>query len=248
MKGKESLRAFGDDLIARLPDRVKCTCPGYHSSDVWHILMPRFANELLGLHREHGMLSPDGSCIGASTFEYCWITFYHPDGTSKNKETRPNTVIVDDTLRKLDIMGGDIVGRYRFTEMHECCHHLMVRAGFSPKEPVKYRYVGGKETPEEREADYLAAYLLMPDCVLTAAMRERNYEPFVSYEGFLPLAHKKEIHRMARELQVSDTALNKRLDDAGWFEYRSIYEFHDPDRPGFDPLKQRRRRYDRQGV
>ena len=236
MRGNESLRALGDDIIRSIPRDMRQPCKGIRTRDAWTVYMPQFTQRFVGLYRQGGKLSPDESCIGASTFEYCWVNFYDKEGNRKPGEVRTNTVIIDDSLYQPERLGGEVNGRGRFTEMHECCHHLMVKAGFQKAEPVKYRIVN-EETKEEKETDYLAAYLLMPDSVLTAMMMELNRDTFISYEGFIPEAQRKIIHRMALALKVSDTALNKRLDDAGFFDYRSIYEFYDPDNPNFDPVR-----------
>ena len=237
MTNKESIEALAEEVLRSIPTDMKRPCEGYHNSDIWTLHVPQFTKYYMNLNREDGTLSIDGKIIGASTFEYCWITFYDRQGNPKNQEVRPNTVIVDSDLLKVRF-DGEHPGRYRFTEMHECCHHLMVRTGFAHKEPVKFRYVGNVDSREERETDYLAALLLMPESVLTAMMlKERGWEPFISYEGEIPLAQQKSILRMAHELKVSPTALNKRLDDEEWFEYRPIYEFRDPDRPGYNPLE-----------
>ena len=232
----EALQFLARDVLKNVPTDMKRGCGGYRDRDIWTIHVPQFSKYFLGLNREDAKLSKDGTIIGASTFEYCWITYFNREGKPKRSEVRPNTVIVDSDIYKVGF-NGEQPGRYRFTEMHECCHHLMVRSGFSQKEPVKFRYVGKVDSREEIETDYLAAQILMPSCVLTAVMRELNYDPFISYEGFIPLGQQKQLQKMAQELKVSSTALNKRLDEEGWFEYRSIYEFQDPDRPGYDPLK-----------
>ena len=237
MTTQESLKILAQEVIHNIPRDMKRPCEGYHDRDIWTLHVPHFTKYYMNLNREDGTLSNDGSIIGASTFEYCWITYYDRQGNPKRQEVRPNTVIVDSDLLKVRF-DGEFLGRYRFTEMHECCHHLMVRTGFAHKEPVKFRYVGNVDSREERETDYLAALLLMPSSVLTAMMmQERGWEPFISYEGEIPLAHQKTILRMARKLKVSSMALNKRLDEEGWFEYRPIYEFYDPNRPGYNPLE-----------
>lgn len=249
MIDKESLRTLGNNILRSVPEEIMLPCEGYRDKEIWALHVPQFSKYFLNLNREDGTLSPDGSCIGASVFEYCWITFYNRNGEPRNREVRPHTVIVDSDLYRKAPRGAP--GRYRFTEMHECCHHIMVRAGFSTAEPVKYRYVGIPDSREEQEADWLAAYLLMPDSVLTAIMRERDWEPFISYEGFLPLQQQRMLQKMSRGLRVSATALNRRLEDAGWFEYRPVYEFFDPDRPNFDPLRRTARydgTYDRRGT
>ena len=236
MTDKEALKILAREILGEIPTDMKRPCEGYRDKDIWTLHVPQFSKYFLKLNREDGTLSKDGTIIGASTFEYCWITFFDRNGKPKNREVRPNTVIVDSDILKIGF-DGEHPGRYRFTEMHECCHHLMVRSGFSKEEPVKFRYVGNVDSREEKETDYLAAQILMPSSVLTAMMRERGYEPFVSYEGFIPLAQKKQLWKMAQELKVSSMALNKRLDEDEWFEYRSIYDFHDPDCPTFDPVK-----------
>ena len=104
-------------------------------------------------------------------------------------------------------------------------------------DPVLYRKTDRAESREERMADYLAAYLLMPDSVLIAMMKSRDYRPLVSYEDVMPRADERFFTNMTRSLQVSSSALARRLRDAGFWEDRSIYEYEDPERPwGFDPI------------
>lgn len=103
-----------------------------------------------------------------------------------------------------------------------------------------YRTIHEPTLPDERLADQLAAYLLMPDSTLLSMMRMRDYKPYVCYENVMPVHETKEIQQMANILQVSYTALQKRLHSAGLLEYRPIYEYKDPHRGGtFDPIGRR---------
>lgn len=103
-----------------------------------------------------------------------------------------------------------------------------------------YRRAWGPPEKDERLADQLAAYLLMPDSTLLTMMRMRDYKPFVCYENVMPVNELETIKQMANILQVSNSALQKRLHNAGLLEYRPIYEYKDPHRGGsYDPIGRR---------
>lgn len=238
MTTKEYLKIIGEDILRHCPEQLKTpvTWPG--TREAYRLDVQGFTTDYLKLHRTEATLSLDGSIIGASVFTYFQtVTIYTLDREEYIITPLPDTVIIDPST-KWQRDGVLHPGRYRFTEMHEDSHHILYRAGLFHPEPVEYRCTGGPDSPAEQEADGLAACLLMPDPVLLAMLRHRDYAPIPCYEGTYTVRDGKLLCAMERQLGVSHSALVRRLADAGLLEERSIYEFYDPDLPpGQDPLE-----------
>ena len=237
MTTKESLKIIGEDILKQCPDTVRRITGWPGTREVYLMDPEAFSTQVLHLHRKVMRLSTDGSIIGAAVFEHNQtVTTYTVDGEMMISRPLNNTIYIDRYACMLqDLPVPD--SRFRFTEMHEACHHILVRMGFMESQPVMYRKTNRAESREERMADYLAAYLLMQDSVLIAMMKSRDYRPLVSYEDVMPRADERFFTNMTRSLQVSSSALARRLRDAGFWEDRSIYEYEDPERPwGFDPI------------
>ena len=237
MNDQEFVKSIGEDILRTCPDYCKTI---FNRDGAFYLEVEAFALRYLHLFLKYHMLSLDGSVIGAAVFQpQARITIYDT-GEPKYIFPPQNTVIVDTKLWLAKDSFGSGKGRYRFTMMHEISHQLLARLGFAHPEPVMYRTIHEPTLPDERLADQLAAYLLMPDSTLLSMMRMRDYKPYVCYENVMPVHETKEIQQMANILQVSYTALQKRLHSAGLLEYRPIYEYKDPHRGGtFDPIGRR---------
>lgn len=237
MTTKESLKVIGEELLRNCPETVRRPVGGPWGRDVFCMDTEAFTRDYLHLNRKVARLSTDGSIIGAAVFDhYQNVPVYTMAGEVFMITPMSNTVIIDHVACTQQLLPVP-ESRFRFTEMHEDCHHILARMGYMEPQPVMYRKTDREESREERMADYLAAYLLMPDSVLIAMMQNRNYEPLRAYEDLMTVSDSMFFDNMARALQVSGAALTRRLRDAGFWEDRSIYEFHDPERhPSFDPI------------
>lgn len=236
MNDQEFVKSIGEDILLTCPDYCKTI---FNRDGAFYLDAEQFALRYLRLYMSEYLLSLDGSIIGAAIFEdQARVTIYDND-KPRNIFPMANTIIIDKELWQTRNSRGSGKGRYRFTLMHEVSHQLLTRLGFAHPEPVMYRTVHEPTLPDERLADQLAAYLLMPDSTLLSMMRLRDYKPYICYENVMPTHEIKEIQQMANILQVSYTALQKRLHSAGLLEYRPIYEYKDPHRGYFDPIGRR---------
>jgi hypothetical protein len=158
----------------------------------------RFLEFYLGLNVEFKRLSYNSVILGMTAFN---AGIVHTIDESTNRITpilvEAGTVIIEPSL-----MNGRNLARRRFTYMHEGSHWLLHRKAFSTGNPFgsagKYdnQYLAAKEgridycraqterndlERMERQADFLAAALLMPLPTLRMAFRE-----FFNYVGERP--------------------------------------------------------------
>ena len=236
MNDQEFVKSIGEEILRTCPDYCKTI---FNRDGAFYLELEPFTLKYLHLMMKEHTLSLDGSIIGAAVFQPLARITVYDGGEMKYIFPPDNTVIVDAGLCHTKNSYGSGKGRYRFTLMHEVSHQLLARLGFAHPEPVMYRTIHEPTLPDERLADQLAAYLLMPDSTLLSMMRMRDYKPYICYENVMPVHETKEIHQMANILQVSYTALQKRLHSAGLLEYRPIYEYNDPHRGYFDPIGRR---------
>ena len=236
MNDQEFVKSIGEDILLTCPDYCKTI---FNRDGAFFLYAEQFALRYLILYISEYLLSFAVCIIGVAIFEdQARVTIYDND-KPRNIFPMANTIIIDKELWQTRNSHGSGKGRYRFTLMHEVSHQLLTRLGFAHPEPVMYRTVHEPTLPDERLADQLAAYLLMPDSTLLSMMRLRDYKPYICYENVIPTHEIKEIQQMANILQVSYTALQKRLHSAGLLEYRPIYEYKDPHRGYFDPIGRR---------
>ena len=237
MNDQEFVKSIGEDILRACPDYCKTI---FCRDGAFYLDVEPFALRYLQLMMKEHALSLDGSIIGAAVFQPLARVTVYDTGEPTYIFPPNNTVIVDAALWRTRESYGSGRGRYRFTLMHEVSHQLLARLGFAHPEPVMYRTIHEPTLPDERLADQLAAYLLMPDSTLLSMMRLRDYKPYICYENVLPVHEIREIQQMANVLQVSYTALQRRLHSAGLLEYRPIYEYKDPHCGGsFDPIGRR---------
>lgn len=237
MTDREFVKSIGEDILRSCPDYCKAI---FNRDGAFYLDVEQFAVRYLKLYMSSFVLSMDGSVLGAAIFkdQVCVTTYGR--GAPRDIYPLANTVIVDQKLYQTRKDFGSGKGRYRFTLMHEASHQLLTRLGFTHPDPVMYRTIWEPSSPDERLADQLAAYLLMPDSTLLSMMRLRDYKPFICYEEVFPTLEAEEIKQMANVLQVSVSALQKRLHNAGLLEYRPIYEYEDPYNMGrYDPIGRR---------
>ena len=125
-------------------------------------------------------------------------------------------------------------GRRRFTIAHEAAHYICERSMdaailkclFNSEEEYTREYLRDLFGLEEGQIDRLAAALLMPGYILRYNLRMIFYKNCIPVYGehVLDLEDKLLIKRMAKVMDVSDTAMMIRLKDEGLFERRSISE------------------------
>jgi Zn-dependent peptidase ImmA (M78 family) len=180
-------------------------------------------------------LSDDGSLLGVTTYvdaevelkRYCSCeTLYVPK----------NTVLLDESL-----YGSDAVpGRLRYTMAHECAHHILwrdepderkrsMRTHSMRTSVYRGRRGNSEDVQTERQADALAAALLMPP-ELVGRLTERfaRGRRFVSYDGKLNRADRLALTHISGTLGVSRTALIIRLRQLGYLKDMPRSEYHDP--------------------
>lgn len=112
----------------------------------------------LGLSIQSTNLSTDDSIHGVTVFEDCRIPVY-------NAKTRcyeyifvdSGTILIDSKL-----FAENRINRLRFTLAHELAHWLVHQENFKNKEGLAYKTSNNTNSAIEREADQLAAALLMP--------------------------------------------------------------------------------------
>lgn len=135
--------------------------------------------DLLGLRVEYHRLSADLSILGLTTFEKMEIQFFDSDSSQDNFcFLDGRTVFVESQLKDDPRQ----IGRYRFTLMHEGCHHILNRLfpfsyGINNPERNKLHFYRTCDEQRQQITDWeewqtntLAAAILMPEDLIDRAM------------------------------------------------------------------------------
>ena len=143
------------------------------------------------------------------------------------------TVVVDKYLLK-----SDESGRRRFTLAHEAAHEILDRLApdeekgsfrndFDPEIDYTIRELRQMFSLNERQADRLAAAILMPRFQIEKALKKyRGGVPVRCYGSeIIPQEDKTSIQKMADALGVSYSAMLIQLRDLNMIEYRPVEEY-----------------------
>lgn len=186
------------------------------------LMIDRFAKDYLGLTVEFSKLSNDGSICGLTAYT---DTEYTADG--KVLPLRQNEVILDESFLKPDMVG-KLCEKRRFTLAHECAHQILFRYGsdsekqsfrkmYSERRTYSLRDLKNKEDWNERQANILAAAIMMPRKEINFAMQKyANGRKLISYDGWFGTKDYKIICEIAETLGVSKKALIIRLYNLGY--------------------------------
>ena len=205
--GREAVKAeqIGREELERLALRVYrayLTLPGAAADRVEPELLAR---ELLGLRVEYRRLSADGSVLGLTAAgpvgvpvaEGSGFVYYYLDG---------RTILLDRSL----LSPWANMGRRRFTLMHEVSHQLLARR--TGRREAARLLRGGEDGPGERQANALAAALLMPEPLLRRSLAFYGLTglPAVPDRRLDPEAWRR-CAALAEDLGVSRKALSLRM-------------------------------------
>ena len=129
-------------------------------------------------------------------------------------------------------------GRRRFTLAHEAAHYILERIQVSSRVARFHTEYDSQRTYTrdelakmfaaiEWQADVMAASLLMPEFIVKRTVRRCAKADYIKIYGDNTLAAKDKliISTMAKQLEVSHTALFIRLKNLGIFEYHDISEY-----------------------
>ena len=140
------------------------------------------------------------------------------------------TIVIDSRLHKESESG-----KCRFTIAHEVAHHIIDRHNpvpqfqrtFDAERSYTLEEMRQQFNMTEMQADKLAACLLMPSFVVTAALKDYNHGNKVRIFGDQVLAPEERttINKMAAQIGVSYTALMIRLKQFNLLEYHSLDEY-----------------------
>ncbi len=204
----EALDVYGEAVLRdAAPDALKAPRP---------VDAPWFLEFYLGLDVVYKRVSYDRKILGMTAFNSGYVQIRDElTGRAEPLLVKAGTVIVEPALT-----APRNASRLRFTLMHEGVHWMIHRAAFSDKNPCgsigKYenQYLAAKEgridysrsqlersenERAERQADFLAAAILMPKATLRMAYRD-----FFAYYGEKP-------RRVVRGAGVADDCYAKLL-------------------------------------
>jgi len=229
MNEREFILRIGEDLLRHCPDRYQVPVRKHEGRDTFRLDVEGYVTDCLKLQRRELRLSSDGSILGAAVFRPLTPVTVYENGSSRQIFPSSDVVITDPALQTRGMRGSEC-GRYRFTLLQMAMYQVLGKAGLITPKDMMVRHATGPDSGEERLAASLAATLLMPDSVLLAMTRSRDYAPFVFYEDRIPPETEREIQRIAWDLQVSERALRRRLRETGLLESRSRWEYPESSR------------------
>ena len=221
----DQLEAFADELNKRYnPKRLIAA----EQVDVFDIV------DMLGARLAFDYLTPDRSCLGATTFKDGSLWIWPGDPYTKGmlpekKFYRARTIIIDTDLDSSKTEQDRFIENH--TVMHECFHFDKHQASF--KHNGAHLTKAGalnysQQTYDrksaiykiERQADYAAAAFLMP----RQAVKNTFYEIFHARPGDPPspfgYSTKPKIKEMGRLFGVNQTPMEFRLKDLGLLSKR----------------------------
>jgi Zn-dependent peptidase ImmA (M78 family) len=175
-------------------------------------------------------LSDDGGVLG--------VTTYMDAEVELKRYCRRETLRVPRNMALLDERLYDIRdrGRRRYTLAHECAHQILWRDEPDARRrsmrthsmrTTRRRY--GQDVLEERQADAMAAALLMPPVFVGRLMnRFARGRRLISYGGRFNMPDKLALALVKASLGVSQAALVIRLRQLGYLYDLPIDDYSDP--------------------
>jgi len=111
-----------------------------------------------GLNIEYVCLRKNGTVLGQTVFENCFVPFYDTDNEQYSiMEVQPGTILID-----ISLIENENSGRLRFTLAHELAHWLIHQKIFEDSQQSAAKIDGNIDSQTEWQADTLAALILMP--------------------------------------------------------------------------------------
>lgn len=165
-------------------------------------------------------LSDDGSLLGLTAYEPCFAKVYDDAGSPMLFALDGRTLLIEKELDKQR----SLRGRRNFTVMHEAAHLLLGRlypgrynAGGSRMPAYRGAPSSARYSPEEYQADRLAAAMLMPEKLVRRNMYLAGLPPVVAlldrvvcpdvYRRFLEVAAMMECSASALALRMQRLGL-----------------------------------------
>lgn len=178
---------------------------------------------LLGLRVDYRHLSPDGDCLGLTSF--CDIGVEVFSGDSDHAEERyymldGKTILIEEALMR----EGSNVGRRNYTVSHEGCHHILKMlfprdyGAQTRSRTVHVCWRGGHPAQdwEEWQVETLAGIILMPpECVERCMKRYGIGPPMRLLNRVFAPSDYGRFEAMAEYMGVSKTALSIRMAQLG---------------------------------
>jgi len=111
-----------------------------------------------GLNIEYVCLRKNGTVLGQTVFENCFVPFYDTDNMQYSiMEVAPGTILVD-----ISLLEDANRCRLRFTLAHELAHWLIHQKVYENSQQSAAKVDGNIDSQTEWQADTLAALILMP--------------------------------------------------------------------------------------
>ena len=198
-----------------------------------------FAALYLSLDVRYAPLSRSGDVWGLTAYA---DTVYIPEGCTEERalELRAGDVLLDDSFQD-PCREKPLSDRRRFTLAHECAHQLLYRMEpdeqqhacrrmYSERRAYTFRELKTKEDWNERQANALAAALLMPASIVSFVMNQLSPRHRIPCFGGLFTPQCQEvIDRFRSIFGVSRSAAEIRLRQMDYLEDFSPEAFLDAD-------------------
>lgn len=169
------------------------------SGEPGEIPIETLAEQHFGLHVLFENLTKEKNIHGMTAFEDSSVLIYN----RRKKEYQSVPVERGTVLIEADLLSKGRENRLRFTIAHEVAHWILHQEVYTNNDGIACQTAVQSTLKEEREADYLAAALLMPFGRVKLA-KSRCGETMV---------HKALIHQLANLFKVSPEAMALRLRD-----------------------------------
>lgn len=157
-----------------------------------------------GIILQYRNLSKTGRILGITCFEDCIYPIY--DENYRRYEgviAKEGTIIIDKRL-----LAKNNIKRLRFTLAHELGHYILHSEYYRETEQTASKLSTDSDTQTEREADELAAALLMPQGRLKVAFRRLNNK-YNKTETIRYLAEMFNVSTQSMEIRLMKTGLSK---------------------------------------
>ena len=197
---------------------------------VFPLNVEAFARDYLGLRLAYTRLSNTGNVLGLTTYADTDVELHRYCRVDKLR-VAGDTILVDDSLvREIKARG-----QRRYTIVHECSHHIFRRMKYAYEDrktlrPTYELYTSpSKKTVAERNANALAAALLMPPPQIWVLMeRFARGRKLTSFEGRFNIPDKLALTHICSALKVSRAAAVIRLRQLGYLIVAPLDTFTDP--------------------
>ena len=198
----------------------------------------QLAGDYLGLRVSFARLSDDGSICGLTAYtdtEYAATC----QGVTRLIPLKANEVLLDSSFMEPGQVRARC-GKRRFTLAHECAHQILFqmesdearqarRETYSPRTAYSLRDLKTREDWNEWQANTLGAAILMPQSEVDRAMWFINSgKPLTCYGWRFYDMDQVKIDTFCGVFGVSRSAAAIRLEQLGYLNRKTDYEYHDP--------------------